>query len=199
MEHLLKYHGYNVLLASNLSEAVGQSAQAKNKVVLIFNASEYSKSEYMDEANKFKKLSASTVIMLIIRSFDLDYVCNRNYFSIRGMISESDGKDIFFKCLSNVIQNKSFISNQLCAKVPDLSWTDHPRLSSKELLIIEYLIKGHSSHSISKLLQLSLETIKVHRKNIRSKLSITGGKSNLLQALHVYLHTSNLREPNSNR
>lgn len=46
-------------------------------------------------------------------------------------------------------------------------------LSEREREIVLFILKGYSSKAIAKLLEISLETVKVHRKKIYSKLDIT--------------------------
>ncbi|WP_323785264.1 helix-turn-helix transcriptional regulator [Thalassovita sp.] len=46
-------------------------------------------------------------------------------------------------------------------------------LTSREIEIVQHLLRGHSSQSIALLLDLSPATVKVHRKNIYRKLGIS--------------------------
>lgn len=46
-------------------------------------------------------------------------------------------------------------------------------LSSREIDVVNLILRGHSSRSVAKRLNLSVETVKVHRKNIYRKLGIS--------------------------
>jgi DNA-binding CsgD family transcriptional regulator len=46
-------------------------------------------------------------------------------------------------------------------------------LTNREIEIVQYLLRGHSSQSIALVLDLSPATVKVHRKNIYRKLGIS--------------------------
>ena len=48
-----------------------------------------------------------------------------------------------------------------------------PRLSPREAEVVRMMLKGHSSKSMARLLAISPETVKVHRKRIYSKLGLT--------------------------
>ena len=45
-------------------------------------------------------------------------------------------------------------------------------LTPRERDVVEYVLKGHSSEAISKILDISAGTVRIHRKNIYSKLRI---------------------------
>ena len=46
-------------------------------------------------------------------------------------------------------------------------------LTQRELDVVSFILRGHSSKSIARRLDLSVETIKVHRKNTYRKLGIS--------------------------
>jgi PAS domain S-box-containing protein len=53
------------------------------------------------------------------------------------------------------------------------------RLTPQELLVANLIKDGRQDKDISELLNLSIHTIKAHRRNIRKKLDLTKGKANL--------------------
>jgi PAS domain S-box-containing protein len=53
------------------------------------------------------------------------------------------------------------------------------RLTPQELLVANLIKDGRQDKDISELLNLSIHTIKAHRRNIRKKLELTKGKANL--------------------
>jgi PAS domain S-box-containing protein len=53
------------------------------------------------------------------------------------------------------------------------------RLTPQELLVANLIKDGRQDKDISELLNLSIYTIKAHRRNIRKKLDLTKGKTNL--------------------
>ncbi len=57
----------------------------------------------------------------------------------------------------------------------DLAFSNFGRdhLSERECEIVRLVLKGHSSRSISNLLNISAETVKAHRKHVHSKLEIS--------------------------
>lgn len=50
---------------------------------------------------------------------------------------------------------------------------EHPLLTKRELEIVTLVLKGHSNLSIAAVLELSLNTVKVHRRQIYAKLNIS--------------------------
>ena len=61
----------------------------------------------------------------------------------------------------------------LPASGPDFDRLGLPRLSPREAEVVRMMLKGHSSKSMARLLSISPETVKVHRKRIYSKLGLT--------------------------
>lgn len=59
----------------------------------------------------------------------------------------------------------------------------HPALTKRETEIVTFILKGHSSLSIAANLSLSLNTVKVHRQRIYSKLKI----SSQAELFHLFL------------
>ena len=59
------------------------------------------------------------------------------------------------------------------ASGPDFDRLGLPRLSPREAEVVRMMLKGHSSKSMARLLAISPETVKVHRKRIYSKLGLT--------------------------
>jgi len=51
----------------------------------------------------------------------------------------------------------------------------HPEPTSRELEIIQHLVKGESSRKIADTLCISYETVKTHRKNIYKKFGVSSG------------------------
>lgn len=64
-------------------------------------------------------------------------------------------------------------------------------LSHREREVVGFVLRGHSSDSISKILGISSGTVKVHRKNIYAKLGITS-QSELFSIFLSALSTSNV-------
>ena len=48
-----------------------------------------------------------------------------------------------------------------------------PLLTRRELEIVTLILKGHSNLSLAAVLELSMNTVKVHRRQIYSKLNIS--------------------------
>ncbi len=50
---------------------------------------------------------------------------------------------------------------------------EHPLLTKRELEIVTLILKGHSNLSLAAVLSLSPNTVKVHRRQIYAKLTIS--------------------------
>lgn len=66
----------------------------------------------------------------------------------------------------------SGLSREIKNAVP-ASKIEHPLLTNRELEIVRLILKGHSNLSVAAVLELSPNTVKVHRRQIYSKLNIS--------------------------
>jgi DNA-binding CsgD family transcriptional regulator len=57
--------------------------------------------------------------------------------------------------------------------------SEHLGFTPQELKIANLIKDGNQDKDISEILNISLETVKTHRQNIRKKLNIRGKKTNL--------------------
>ena len=57
------------------------------------------------------------------------------------------------------------------------------KLTRSEIRVCQFIQEGHSSKEIADLMNISFETVQVHRRNIRKKLGLRGRKVNLYNLL----------------
>jgi len=57
------------------------------------------------------------------------------------------------------------------------------KLTRSEIRVCQFIQEGHSSKEIANLMNVSFETVQVHRRNIRKKLGLRGRKVNLYNLL----------------
>ena len=65
------------------------------------------------------------------------------------------------------------------------------KLTQMEMKVCQFIQSGHSNKDIADLMNLSIETIQTHRKNIRRKLGLLGRNV----SLYAHLNTMGLNEP----
>ena len=58
-------------------------------------------------------------------------------------------------------------------------------LTPREREVVEYVLKGYSSVAIGKILEISTGTVRIHRKNIYSKLGINSQGELFSQFIHA--------------
>ena len=69
------------------------------------------------------------------------------------------------------------------------------KLTRSEIRVCQFIQEGHATKEIADLMNVSFETVQVHRRNIRTKLGLRGRKVNLYNLLssRPLFHASSLR------
>jgi DNA-binding CsgD family transcriptional regulator len=63
--------------------------------------------------------------------------------------------------------------------------TVHKGLTARESEVVNLILEGHSARAVAERLRISLETVRVHRRNVYEKL----GVSSQAELFHWFLHT----------
>jgi two-component system NarL family response regulator len=104
---------------------------------------------------------------------------------IKGYLSYHDAGEDLFDCVIKVAANELYISPSIKENFKKLPFEEiTPKLTEKEHLIIELIEKGLRTKEIANQLKIKGTTVETHRKNIKAKLGIKGGKSVLIKYLH---------------
>lgn len=103
---------------------------------------------------------------------------------VKGLIHYDDDIDALANCIETIVHDKHYLSptlstllSQPMGKIPS------NLLTPSEIEIAKRVLNGQSTKEIAASLFRSIETIQNHRKAIKAKLGISGGKSALLTYL----------------
>ena len=121
------------------------------KVILLTN---YDDEEYVMESIKS---GANGYVLKDIKKGDLDTM-------IRGVVQDR-------AFIDPTVTHKLFHRIKHASQVQD-SQVKRPALTQRELQIITHLVEGKSNKEIAQAVNLSLDTIKTHLKNIYQKLGV---------------------------
>lgn len=100
----------------------------------------------------------------------------------KGYLKKSASEEEITRALKLVMGNRKYISPELADLLSDeiisgKSVNPFDDLSTRELEIAQYLIRGHSLNELGKLLNIQYSTVCTHKQNIFEKLRV----SNVLQ------------------
>lgn len=127
--------------------------------------------------SKLKQESIATKCIILTRHDNMQYLNELLKYSIHGFVLKSEAAGNLLNAIHLVIKGEQYISQRLAENFQTLKQSlakDHvistAQLTTREKEIIKLLAEGYSNHQISKILHISTETVKVHRKNIIKKL-----------------------------
>lgn len=110
--------------------------------------------------------------------------------NIAAIIHFNDARKYFQYTYPKPTIEKVFISETIYPAISVIPERGHPltTLTCIEQIVAAHIVLGLSSKEISEKIYRSFYTIKDHRKHIKEKLDITGGKSALMKYLTPYTH-----------
>lgn len=121
----------------------------------------------------------SDIPILVLSAHDeLTYAERTLRAGAKGYVMKEKAPTEIKQALRQILRNKSYVSDEVTnAMVQRLSSgndTSSPieTLSDRELQILEFIGRGHSTRDISEKLHLSVKTIETYRSRIKEKLAI---------------------------
>lgn len=128
-------------------------------------------------AEKVKKLSPTTEILILTMHEDRDYIYQAFKNGCRGYILKSDSAVELQKAIRTVAAGKTYLSPDIATDFIDdlITRIDVKKktfnLSSREQEVCGNLIQGYSTEKIAQHLQISPKTVRVHIANVMKKFN----------------------------
>src|SRR6266496_1958019 len=110
-----------------------------------------------------------------------------------GYVTKNSSREEMFKAIMEIHNGRKYICDEIKNILSEqmLNGDEHTKglnsLSQREIEIISFIKKGHSSKEIADILSLSAKTIEVHRYNLMKKLNLRN-----TAALVNYINNSEL-------
>lgn len=112
-----------------------------------------------------------------------------------GYVTKNSSQEEMFKAITEISANRKYICDEIKNILSEQALNNNSDeqaaglhlLSKRELDIISYLKKGHSSREIADMINISVKTVEVHRYNILRKLKLRN-----VAALVNYINNSQL-------
>ncbi|MCF8130871.1 MAG: response regulator transcription factor [Deltaproteobacteria bacterium] len=132
------------------------------------------------ESTRLIKSEYPQIKVLLLTNYDDEaYVLEAIKAGADGYVLKDVKKGDLIEILRKNIQNQAFIDPNVTRKLfdhlkntidPELSASDRPILTQRELEILTHLVEGQSNKEIANALFISLDTVKSHLKKIYQKL-----------------------------
>jgi DNA-binding NarL/FixJ family response regulator len=107
-----------------------------------------------------------------------------------GYVMKEEGPERILQAIRQVLGQETYVSQRMSARILN-SFSDRRKakqspmsqLSDREFEIFQLLGKGHDSHAIARLLNVSYKTVNAHRSNMKEKLRLGSGMELLCYAV----------------
>lgn len=104
---------------------------------------------------------------------------------IDGYLFYNDGLTAIYDCIDAVVRGTPYFSPSIKQLLDDEPDPMGPTLSPQEARVMALVKQKRCNKEIAELLHISLFTVQDHRRNVRRKLGIKGGKNILLEYLKL--------------
>lgn len=139
------------------------------------------------------KLSGAATIQTVLTNFDsANILISTNYDSkediysgieagAKGYLHEDSEPEVIKSAIRAVASGKSYISPIVATKLKE--WIKKPRLSTRELEILQLITNGKRNHEIATTLYVTEGTVKFHVTKILDKLEVNDRTQAVLTAI----------------
>ncbi len=135
------------------------------------------------EATRLIKHRCPEIKVILLTNYDdEEFVMQSIKIGADGYVLKDVKKNDLMNIIRNILQGKSYmdpcVTSNVIRRVRENmfrsgKYEERPDLSQRELQILECVIKGMSNKEISDMVNLSLDTIKTHLKNVYRKLNVS--------------------------
>ncbi|PJB11830.1 MAG: DNA-binding response regulator [Flavobacteriales bacterium CG_4_9_14_3_um_filter_40_17] len=130
------------------------------------------------KACQAKALPAKIIILTLHKQ---EAILKEIGHTIQGYILKDDALNELERCITEVLQNNTYVSQKISENIHIQTATRLPKsLTTTEIKILKHLASDKSSAEISNLLFVSKRTVEKHRSNIIKKLGIKSTQNALL-------------------
>lgn len=177
LSQLLNLDGYIAEIIQK-SELSNEKIIIFNPDVIIIDLSIYKQKAIFSFLNLNDFITLNIWLFVLTDTLDIDNLILLNFFKKINVFHYDDDFDEFLFSLnhpsSDVISFSPKFSPSLSSRIKMLL-----RLTTCEIIVLKLVLKGHNNKFIANKLCRSEDTIKNHRKSIKLKLDVKGGKSAL--------------------
>jgi DNA-binding NarL/FixJ family response regulator len=176
-----------VAQCSNAEEAIEKAKELRPKAVLMdINLPGM---DGIEATRQIRKYSPGSKILGVSLHSQPVFARKMMKAGALGYITKNSSKEEMFKAIQEVVEGRTYvckeIKNILTEQIINGEESNKGinALSSREMEIIDQIIKGNSSKEIALNLNIALKTVEVHRYNISKKLNLKNAAS-LVNLMH---------------
>ena len=163
----------------------------QNKPDLLFVDKTLPSLNMLEILSSIRDKSPTTKVLLLLHSFDEDFIMNALYLGARGYLTDTSNADQFIQAVRALSKEEIWGEVEIITKLltrllhskKGSSIVPRPHLTKREDEVVKLIIQGYSNKQVSEKLFISEKTVKSHLNNVYKKL----GLSNRLQLVADFL------------
>lgn len=133
---------------------------------------------------KLLKINASLKTILLINKSSIDEILEYYKLGVLGVLSITSPHFELGEAIKAVLHGNTYISAvyKKSIKKEEINTNGFLKLlTTREKEIMDLIARGYTNNQLAEILNISTNSVNNHRGNIRKKLMLRGGKSQLLQ------------------
>jgi NarL family two-component system response regulator LiaR len=177
---LLQERGFSVKITDGSPESLQNNFTSFRPDVVILGKSSHPQGalrSYLNIQENAQATFAKTSYILLFKDEEPLTIQNALKMGIGGLIHEDDGLASIILGIQEIGNGRQYVSPLLVGVLNYIRINLLSVLTSTEQQIMQLILQGNNTRKIAQLLFRSEETIKSHRKSIKSKIGIRGGKN----------------------
>jgi DNA-binding NarL/FixJ family response regulator len=158
---------------------------------LLFVQAEIAAEGLGDLVSELRHSVPSSKIVITASSMPEDQVLRYTKAGASGVILKSVSPPLFVKCARKVMNSEVWLAKPQIAKMAEIlrSTQQRPRrpadtLTSRERMVISYLVQGQRNREIGQQLSITEQTVKNHLRSIYDKVGVSDRLELVLYAIH---------------
>lgn len=189
-DHPLVRHGINKIISMEDDMAVCGEAESADDAIKLINAQEPNVAivdiTLAGSSNGIDLVKVITdrfpsIVCLVLSMHDESLYAERAIRAgSRGYITKNEASDNIVEAIREILEGNLFLSSDISLSIVDklIKGKDHDlktpesSLSNREFEVYQFIGQGLSTGEISKKLNISVNTIESHRRNIKKKLNL---------------------------
>lgn len=119
-----------------------------------------------------EKLSHTKVLVFSMHN-NAEFVTSAMQAGASGYLLKDTSSEEVYSAIKAIANGKSYFSSSVAKELIDNPPRTHnEKLTTREQVILSYVVQGKSSKEVARILNISFRTVEAHRRNIKAKLHI---------------------------
>jgi two-component system NarL family response regulator len=127
----------------------------------------------IDATEIVKEQLPNVQVLVFSMHNNAEFVTSAMQAGASGYVLKDSEPEMVYRAIKTVATGRNFYSSSVAQElIENPIRIQNEKLTTREQVVLSYIVKGKSSKEIGKALSISYRTVEAHRRNIKAKLNI---------------------------